>query len=315
MNENLSGLPKMNIIIKKLKTLVRKNKYLEIMIYIVQNSLAKYLNFSGDTLNLNINEKIDYSYKVFNSYKELIGKPDSFLKSKSILDIGAGNNFLIALHLLSKGANKVVSIDRFNCLDPDRFNSKLYQKFLNNLNQKEKDILLKKVIFKKNKIVFLDNCFKYYSGFPLEEAGTVLNEKFDIILSNAVLEHTSNLDKCFKTMKNISKINTLLVHIVDLRNHLRFQSIHPLYFLTFSDSLWNLMSSNLGSPNRERYNFYEQLFKKYNLKILNIIKSKFEYDDKFLLPIKPKLNKKFKFLDDEVLRINIFKVLLKNETN
>jgi len=302
-------------IIKNIKDLVRTNKYFEVSAYLFQNLFAKYFNLSGDTLLKDIDTKINYSMRVFKEYERLCSLSNIKMKDKSIFEIGTGNNFLIALQFLSKGAKKVVNLDRFNCLDENKFNQKLYFKFWNSLDKDEKETLLKKIIIRNKQIHIKEQYFQYITGYSLEDINKISLDKFDLIISNAVLEHTSDLNKCFKNMKKLSKKNGKLTHIVDLKNHNRFDKIHPLYFLTFSDWFWNLMSSNLGSPNRERFNKYESLFKKYNLKVLRILKRNFEHNNSFFYSIRSKLNKRFKNLDDETLKINGFKVVLKNETN
>ncbi len=303
----------MSLIIKNLKILARKNKYMEIMAYIIQNNLAKYFNFSGDTLDLDLDKKIERSNQVFDSYLKMLGKETSFLKDKNILEIGSGNNFLIALQFLSFGAKRVVLMDRFNCLDDDRFNQRLYKKFIRNLTVNGRHALKDIIVNIEGKITFPTPQIQYIQGCALEDAENVLNERFDIILSNAVLEHTSDLELSFKALKYLGRPNSLSVHSVDLKNHQRFQNVHPLYFLTFSDWLWDAMSSNLGSPNRSRFNHYEKLFEKYDFEVANIIKEKFDYDEEYLLSIKSKFIKRFRDLDDELLKIMSFKVLLKNK--
>ena len=71
-----------------------------------------------------------------------------------------------------------------------------------------------------------------------------------MIISVAVLEHVYDPDASFDAMHRLLKPGGLLLHEVDLRDHLMFSSAgcHPLTFLTFSPSVWRLMTSDSGRP-------------------------------------------------------------------
>ena len=253
------------------KKLIRRFETIEILAYIIQNKLARYFNFSGSSSSKLLNADMVHAEKLFREYDRLLGKDINWFKGKRILEIGTGKNFLIPFKFVNYGAKEVVTIDRFDCIKGNY--SGMYQ---------EKG---------KGEIKHIIT--------PLEEADKVVEGKFDLIISNAVLEHTLDLDKCFSVMNELLKPGGLMVHIVDLRNHNRFNG-HPLKFLTFSDRLWHLMSSNLGSPNRERFSDYQYYLNKYNFKRICLEKKEFEQSEEYIMSIRHKLDS-WPHVDDSLM--------------
>lgn len=58
----------------------------------------------------------------------------------------------------------------------------------------------------------------------------------DVVFSNSVLEHVSDLDRLFAECHRVLRCDGLMVHHVDYRDHF-FK--YPYGFLTFSDETWN----------------------------------------------------------------------------
>ena len=117
-----------------------------------------------------------------------------------------------------------------------------------------------------------------------------------------------------------------MLHKIDLRDHGLFTSggLHPLTFLTISDSIYKLMSYDSGKPNRKLINYYKEKLDElnYDTKILithilgvkneiiphkNKIEFGIDYSDKtnsLLSEIRMKLQDKFKNITDEELMVS-----------
>ena len=91
-------------------------------------------------------------------------------------------------------------------------------------------------------------------GFADKLAG----EKFDLILSCAVLEEIYDPDPVFAAMDRLLAQGGSLVHVIDLGDYgmFRGQGMHPLTFLTISEPIYKRMASDSGLPNRKRLGYY-----------------------------------------------------------
>jgi hypothetical protein len=94
-------------------------------------------------------------------------------------------------------------------------------------------------------------------GIPIEKAVARLGEaRFDLIISRAVLEHVRDLEAGWSAMVRLLSPAGEMWHKVDFRNHGKYEQFHPLFFLTFSDPAWSLMTSPDPTLNRERLSTY-----------------------------------------------------------
>jgi hypothetical protein len=75
---------------------------------------------------------------------------------------------------------------------------------------------------------------------------------FDYIISRAVLEHVYDIDKTYACRRKLICGGGRMIHKVDLSNHSSVE-LHPLQFLTYTERLWRLMSSNISWVNRCRW--------------------------------------------------------------
>ena len=129
------------------------------------------------------------------------------------------------------------AVDRFNCLSPsdDEVLRQLdpgYERYL----KRVKHIIL-----------------------PIEHLAEGEIGEVDLIVSNAVLEHLSDLEQAIKTFHLLLSPNGVMIHKIDFRAHNRFLKRGPLYFLAYSDTLWKMMGNNIGAPNRMRLPDYKNM--------------------------------------------------------
>jgi len=271
--------------LRTIKCIIRSNRVLEEIAYIIHNKfLYRWINFSGGGTidNYSTNEMVDYCERIVEKYKKF-GNINLF--RKNILEIGPGRTLGVAALFVIKGANEVISVDKFNCLRKD---DEIILKKLCNKYNKDYQKILKKI--------------GYMSGVGIEEVDRFLNKKFDVIISNAVLEHLSDLKRAIYQMSKMIKSQGIMVHEVDLACHNRFAKIHPLYFLTFSDKQWSKMGSNVGQPNRYRFSHYLAFLKDagFTIKAIEITK---KIRSTEVEEIRDSLNEKFKHLSTHDLQI------------
>lgn len=258
--------------------------------------------FLTSNIEEQIKEKIEYNQNLFNYFLNQIREYDKNFnfKNKTILEIGPGNNLLLAIIFILNGAKKVYLIDKFKQIFDDQFNLKLYNQYLRSHMED----------YKKN----IDNYFSirekitYYGKESIEKINKLKNRSIDFIFSHAVLEHVVNLDMAFNKIYQLLKRGGYSSHKVDLRDHFHIRDKCYLEFLKYPEKYWRF----IGDTNRVRYSQYIKLFRKYKFEILDVKLQKIgpmlKIDE-----MKKKIYKDFKNLESEILSIRGFYILLKKE--
>lgn len=248
-----------------------------------------------------IQYKIDHNLNLYNKIFQKIRNNDRHysFKDKVILEIGPGNTLLLAIIFIVNGADRIYLVDRFKQIYNDSLNLTLYNQFVKNLRINHPNYDIKDFQSIKNKII-------YCSKNPIETFNKLRKESVDLIFSNAVLEHVSELNLTIKKISILLKQGGYTFHHVDLKDH--YHTIDKCYlnFLKYSDRIWNF----IGNTNRIRYSDYIFLFNKYKFKILEIDQHK----TKSLLKIneiKSSFNKRFRNLRENDLSILDFNILAK----
>lgn len=188
---------------------------------------------------------------------ELIQSLYGDVSNKTFLELGPGGNCLLACHLLAAGAKKIILLDTENHINPTKKDLEKYEDIYPNI-LKENGLLNNDLIqfinYDRQGRVGLDDC------------------SVDIIYSNAVYEHVTDIRKVTKEMYRIQKRGGKSFHQVDLRDHIYNQS--SLFFLSVPKSLYNLLFSQTGMwTNRLRYSIIKEHFIEAGFKIIreNII--------------------------------------------
>jgi hypothetical protein len=174
------------------------------------------------------------------------------IKNKVVVEIGPGDAIPLAALFLGAGARQYIAFDRFlgdvmgeRALDlyntiaqiaPDSIKAGWDQLGVNCCNFKQ--------LLNSKKVVL----------FPIaiEEASSAIPA--DFVISFNALEHLIDLRQSLKHMAAMLNETGLMIHRVDYSAHDLWRGYpNPLAFLTISPSLWNLMGSNRGYPNRIRH--------------------------------------------------------------
>jgi SAM-dependent methyltransferase len=182
---------------------------------------------------------------------------ESCLAGQSVLVIGVGSTFGFALLLLALGAKRVVSIDPF-LRDTDR---KAEERFAEHLHasipwpvarQRAAEHIARVRQNGTSKEFLVDGRDLRFHQVRLEETGGPLDQDapFDLIISNAVLEHLMDVDVAMRRFKQLLKPGGGMAHAFGFMNHTLFNRSHSQRYLTFSPFMWKLMTSNGSPPNR-----------------------------------------------------------------
>ncbi len=277
---------------------------------VTSNVLAKYLpshyvRLTGQTGRGSDPESPEetarYFLKCFHDYFSQIDVNEtdyrSFLTEKSILEYGPGDTLGVALLMYAFGAKKIKCVDRFPLSGNSTQTLEIYKALLNLLDYdtrtRANGAFLKEGVPESG---FRPDLISYS---VTENGLSGDQEKYDLVISRAVLEHVNNLDGSIRDIRDSLKPGGISIHLVDLKSH-GLDRYLDFDFLTWPDSLYNLMYSHKGFPNRWRVCNYLELLKKHGLELRHLTATgKLEQDK--LDAIKSKLAKQFRDIPSEEL--------------
>jgi hypothetical protein len=214
----------------------------------------------------------NYFIQCFHDYREQIGLSESefalFLNEKSILEYGPGDILGVALLMYSYGAKEIHCVDKFPMLKFSKKNIKIYTNIISSLDDNHR---------RRAATAFIEYG-KPESGFSQEKIRYNVTEsglsgelqKYDFVISRAVLEHVNNLDATFLDISKCLNSDGISIHQVDLKSH-GLDRYKPFDFLTWPNFLYKLMYSHKGFPNRWRVNKYIELAQRHKLHMKKLI--------------------------------------------
>lgn len=236
-------------------------------------------------------EQLDrYVFQLFNAVNRNAGS----VAGKSILEIGPGDNIVTGLAFLAAGAKSYTVLDRF----PGAYTSptavRWYRLLADNWPNGPWPAHLVPERFPDGAPVFV-------RGLAVEIAGGT--ETYDVVCSYAVGEHVSDIHAFAALTRNALKPDGVAVHVIDFGGHQWNAYGDPFLFMKFPESIWNMMGSARGEPNRVRYSEYRQCFEQAGLSVKVASKRLCEFDpaDPF---VRQRANDSFLTTDAEfVLRV------------
>jgi len=215
------------------------------------------------------NKNYEYFYNKSKIFDDYFKRNNIVLKDKNILEIGSGNSIGIGYLFIKDGFKQWVASDYYRDLKKTIEEEK---RIVNIVSEKIPEI--------KNYIKF-DNTKINYNGkfsfikLDITKFNHKLSNKFDIIISCAVFEHISK-DKVSQSINNIFrylKKGGFMIHEIDLRDHVNLKN--PFYFYKYDNNKWeSLTKGSIFYTNRLRAIDFMNLFKKNNLKIIELILNK-----------------------------------------
>ena len=312
------------------KKLARRSKSAIIAYKLLDNRRLKKRVESGNIetihgsthLNRSVADSLAYIEKQFNDYITYGGLSTGALHGKRILELGPGDNLGVALKFLAAGAASVVCLDRFYSKRNADHEREIYKALRERLSAEEQS-RFDHAVNLTDKVEFNPEKLRSVYGVSLEGfAGELASEKFDLILSCAVLEEIYDPDPVFAAMDSLLAPGGSLVHVIDLGDYgmFREQGMHPLTFLTISEPIYKRMASDSGLPNRKRLAYYAEKMKQLGYQSKFFVTSmlpggriepaaeyapgRFKHDSNLVAQIRNKLANDFKNLDEDQLLID-----------
>lgn len=281
-----------------LKKIIIPIPYIKDIIVKIENDRNRTLK-SMDSADF-FKETIQRAYRIYDKIMKRIKDQDKnySLKNKIILEFGPGSNLLLPIIFLLNGAKKVYLIDKYKRIYDNYFNLQLFNQFLNSINKDRENIDFDKL---KKKIV-------YFPDNPFESFNKLKKNSIDILFSYAVLQYIYKLENAITRINLLLKNNGYTYHQVDLRDLTHIKDSAYLNFLKFSPWVWKI----IGNTNQYRYNYYINLFKKYNFEIINSVYMKTKEYNKIDI-IKNSFHKRYRNLSNEELSIIGFNILAKKK--
>jgi SAM-dependent methyltransferase len=222
---------------------------------------------SGSTaIAKSVEEAADYARDVVADYITYGGGGDpGCLAEKEIVEIGPGDNLGVALMLLAKGARKVTCIDGFEPASDAAHNARVYFTLYDRLTEEERQRVRDVVAVRGDRTATVggDRLISRYGVRIDAPVSPLPASSCDLVLSRAVLEHVEDMRTGWKNMARSLRPDGGMWHKVDFRCHNLFGEIHPLYFLTVGDRLWNTISRPDPTLNRLRLPEFRQLAEEY----------------------------------------------------
>lgn len=213
------------------------------------------------------NQTADYFFRCFDDYRVQLGldedKVKDFLKGKAILEYGPGDVLGVAMLMYAHGAEFVQCVDRFPLERASAKNIRIYMEMLDRLGPEQRDRASRAFNdFGEPGSGFNPRLVKY----SVTRNGLIdKQDAYDLIISRAVLEHVDRLEMTIRDMANALRTDGIAIHKVDLKSHGmdRYQSFD---FLTWPESMYRLMNSHKGNPNRWRVDKYKELVGRHGLR-------------------------------------------------
>lgn len=282
-----------------------------------------------------LNESLDYIEEQFNDYLKYGQLQAEQLPGKRVLELGFGDNVGVALRFLAAGAAHVVCVDKFHSKRDVTREREIYAALRDRSSDDEK-ARFDEAIQIADDIKFNENKLSCINGLDLQAAAEKLfkqDEIFDLIISRAVFEEIYEPEGVLSAADKLLAPGGFMVHKIDLSDYGIFadSGMHPLTFLTIPGTIYRLMASDSGIPNRKLVGYYRDQMRElgYDAKFLvtsivghgSIVPHKelVELDDAYLslaLPaindIRPRLAQEYRSMpDDELMVSGIFLVARK----
>jgi SAM-dependent methyltransferase len=251
-------------------------------------------------------EAVAYVRGIFRSFDAVVGASGGWA-GRRVLECGPGDSLGVGVLALAKGAASYCAIDRFAVsFEPGR-ESAIFRELLSSLPPEEKRRVEEVIAPDAGRYRPRSDRLRYFNSIPLEEASRRFAKgSFDVIFSNAVLEHVGDVASSLRSMRELLAPGGVMAHDVDLRSHQNFEK-HELHFLEYSPALWRAMTSNTGEPNRVRLPEYCRILGDLGFVDVAIaVKSRFDPD--LVRRVRPRLARPFRELSEDDLSVAVFLV-------
>jgi SAM-dependent methyltransferase len=181
---------------------------------------------------------VSYALRVGNEYVRRIRQLFTSVAGRSVLEVGPGINFGAALVFACHGMRPLVA-DRFLAPWENPYHSKFYSALAGAIASTDPlaDVSPVQALVSAGK--YDDRVITQVSA-PLEKL-PLPDNSVDVVVSNAVVEHLSDLNESFGQLYRITKPGGYGLHQVDFRDHRNFD--RPLEYLLLSEDDFQLIAS------------------------------------------------------------------------
>jgi SAM-dependent methyltransferase len=258
------------------------------------------------SLGMTREEAFRYAWDIFEKVDHVLD-PDLGWKNLDVLEIGPGDTLGAGLLAIAKGARSYAAIDRFPVSFDWHAERLLYDDILDSLSEEERRRVRDAVEVTPSGYSAKAGRFGYSNAIAIEDGPLHFGDrKFHVIFSNAVLEHVGDLATSLGAMCQLLAPGGVMAHDVDLRSHQRFER-HPLHFLEYSPSLWKMMTSHTGEPNRERLPKYRETLRELGFRDVRVTVTE-EFDLEVVRRVRGRLAGAFRELAVEDLTPATFRL-------
>jgi SAM-dependent methyltransferase len=211
-------------------------------------------------LSLATAESLSYINSQFEDYMSYAGLTEADLQGKTLLELGCGDNVGLALRFIAAGVARAICVDKFYSRRDPVQQREIYLALRNSLTP-EQQRRCDEAISLEDGIQLQPHRLQLLYGTSLAQAASSLDsipKQFDFVVSRAVLEEIWDLDSVFQEMDLVLAPGGYTLHKIDLSDYGMFSGagMNPLTFLTIPDSVYRLMASDSGIPNRRLIGYY-----------------------------------------------------------
>ena len=218
-----------------------------------------------------IERDVDYSFKVVDAYLSRLPGGRDQLVGASAVEIGPGHNLGTALCLKALGA-RVTVVDRFPPAWDDVYHPRLYAALHDRLRQERPtwDRAPIRTVVERGDHEPVVTCI----AAAAESVPSIADGSIDLTFSNAVLEHSFDLESTIAEIGRITRPGGWAVHQLDHRDHRDFS--RPLEYLVLPDDRFEVIFDELHGEcgNRLRRHEVEALFRGSRFRIERVLVSR-----------------------------------------
>jgi SAM-dependent methyltransferase len=253
----------------------------------------------GNPLERQSNEAVDFAIHSANTLIGLVPGGIGFLQGKTVLEIGAGQDFGFPLILIGLGSRAVL-VDKYLCNWDKHFHPSFYRSLRQEAIERFPGIntaAFDQVIEREEHTA---NGMKTMKT-GLEDVYELPDGAIDIHYSNATFEHLADIPASIAQLGRITKPGGVGFHQIDFRDHRNFD--RPLDYLTIPDEEFsNLLEKvSWSCGNRWRYTQFQEIFETNGFDV-SFTPNLFVKED-YLYEVYPNVQDKFKFMAIDALRV------------
>ncbi|HEY2748346.1 MAG TPA: methyltransferase domain-containing protein [Polyangia bacterium] len=208
-----------------------------------------------------------YFRRCIDDYCSELGVDRSFFVGKRVLEYGPGDTLGVALYLYAHGAAAVHVVDGFEVHRITPASVAVYRAILASLEGNERVRAERAFIVPGDPSSGFDSTAIEYRVTPHGVSGR--RAAYDVVLSRSVLALVDRLDETIADVAAALAPGGVSIHKVDLSSH-GLDRYRPLDFLTWPESIYRMMYSRKGRPNRWRVDRYQALIAAAGLRLRSL---------------------------------------------